>query len=99
MKKLSKKGRTLSKAPDPVEMLLDVLRGRTTDDNHLAMIRSDGSGVSANLLYGFEQFHVQKTSRHAGIGPCGSANHLGRLEEEGGRNRQTELLGRFEIDD
>ena len=45
------------------------------------------------------QFSLQHTSRGGCARRRSSADHLGRLEEEGWRNRQTELLGRVKIDD
>jgi hypothetical protein len=45
------------------------------------------------------RFNLQNTSRPRGAMRRGLPDHLGRLEEEGWRNRQTELLGRLEIDD
>ena len=54
--------------------------------------------VSANLLYGFEPLHVQNTSRRGGTRCRGSAEHLGRLEEDVWRDRDPERLGSLEVD-
>jgi hypothetical protein len=56
-------------------------------------------GKGANLLRGCEPFHLHDISRHAGIRPRGSADHLGGLEEEGWGNGQPERLGGLEVDD
>jgi hypothetical protein len=42
---------------------------------------------------------LQNTSHHAGIRHCGSADHLGRLEEQGGGNGDPKGLGGLEVDD
>src|SRR6266850_3144105 len=55
------------------------------------------AGISANLLYGFEQFNLQNTSRHAGIRHCSSPDHLVRLEEERRGDGEAERLGGLEV--
>jgi hypothetical protein len=56
------------------------------------------SGISANRLYGFERFNLQNRSCGGGTRGRGSADDLGRLEEEGWRNGQAQGLGCFEMD-
>jgi hypothetical protein len=50
-----------------------------------------------NLLYRFERFNLQNTSRGGGAGHRGSAEHLIGLEEEGWGYGQAEGLSRLEV--
>ena len=50
-------------------------------------------GVSANRLHGFGRFNLQNTACRGGSRCRSSAEHLGRLEEEGWGDRQPEGLG------
>ena len=59
----------------------------------------DLGGISADLLYGCERVHRQSDSSRGGARRRGSADHLIRLEEEGGRDRQAQCLGGLEVDD
>jgi hypothetical protein len=55
-------------------------------------------GLSATLLYGFDPFNVQNTSRRGGARRRGLLEHLGRLEEEGWGNGNPKGLGRLQVD-
>jgi hypothetical protein len=55
-------------------------------------------GLFATLLYGFDPFNVQNTSRRGGARRRGSLEHLGRLEEEGWGNGDPKGLGRLQVD-
>jgi hypothetical protein len=66
---------------------------------NIPLIEPGGPGVSADYVHGFERFNLQNVSRPGGIGPCGLADDLGRLEENGRGNREPERLSGLEIDD
>jgi hypothetical protein len=59
---------------------------------------SYGIGISANRLYGFEQFNLQNECRRERTKSRNSSNHLVGLEKEGRGDRQAEGLGGLEVD-
>jgi hypothetical protein len=55
--------------------------------------------VSADPLHGCEPFNLQNKFCRGDIRPCGSADHLGRLEEERRGDGEAQFFGGLEVED